>query len=31
MKTIKKGQKFKCIKDYVMNSGQIAYKAGKKL
>jgi hypothetical protein len=29
MKTIKKGQKFKCIKDYVMNSGQIAYKAGK--
>jgi hypothetical protein len=29
MKTIKKGQKFKCVKDYVMNSGQIAYKAGK--
>ena len=29
MKTIKKGQKFKCIKDYVMRGGQIAYKADK--
>jgi hypothetical protein len=29
MKTIKKGQKFKCVKDYVMRGGEIAYKAGK--
>jgi hypothetical protein len=29
MKTIKKGQKFKCVKDYVMRGGQIAYKADK--
>ena len=30
MKTIKKGQEFECIKDYVMLDGNIAYKAGKK-
>ena len=29
MKTIKKGQEFKCVKDYVMRGGEIAYKAGK--
>jgi len=30
MKTIKKGQEFKCIKDFVMDCGEISYKAGKK-
>ena len=30
MKTIKKGQEFECIKDYVMRSGYKAYIAGKK-
>ena len=30
MKTIKKGQEFECIKDYVMLDGNIAYKTGKK-
>ena len=29
MKKIKKGQEFKCIKDYVMRSGEIRFKAGK--
>lgn len=28
MKTIEKGQKFLCIKDFVMEEGSIAYKAG---
>jgi hypothetical protein len=29
MKTIKKGQEFKCIKDFFMRSGEIRFKAGK--
>ncbi len=28
MKTIKKGQKYLCTKDYIMEEGSIAYKAG---
>lgn len=28
MKTIKKGQRFLCLKDYVMDEGAIAYKSG---
>lgn len=28
MKTIKKGQRFLCLKDYVMGSGDLAYKCG---
>lgn len=28
MKSIKKGQRFLCLKDYIMNSGKLAYKCG---
>ena len=28
MKSIKKGQRFLCLKDYVMNNGSLAYKCG---
>ena len=29
MKTIKKGQRFLCLKDYIMDDGTLAYKCGK--